>query len=90
MEIKDRVRCKKKIYCIFSLLVYISFVVLLFIVDLSSWRHQIESKSEAAELHDGSSQEDEVESDVSPPSPVKFKNGVLTIGCIGEYNNLVY
>jgi hypothetical protein len=39
-------------------------------------------------LHDGPSQEDEVESDVSPPSPVKFKNGVLTIGCIGEYNNL--
>lgn len=55
-------------------------------VDLSSWRHKIESKSEAAELHDGSSQEEEVESDVSPPSPVKFKNGVLTIGCIGYPN----
>lgn len=52
-----------------------------FLVDLSSWRHKIESENEASGLDEviNESHEDTIE----PPSPEKYKNGMLTIGCTG-------
>lgn len=53
-------------------------------VDLSSWRQQIETGKEATELNDAASPE---VGDTAPGLPsVKFKNGILTIGCIGYPN----
>ncbi|XP_076093533.1 guanine nucleotide-binding protein-like 1 [Mytilus galloprovincialis] len=53
-------------------------------VDLSSWRHKIESENEASGLDEviNESHEDTIE----PPSPEKYKNGMLTIGCTGYPN----